>query len=204
VAQRVDELIVGSIQDPLAEIRNEVVLANFRADLARNNGPALGYFLRFILVEHLLHFQDRTVKFRGLQRRNQMVDYDRQSAPLGLQALSDAIHGIKVYGGNRADHDIGKIKLGKRHLFAREPFVTGMPADMDNHIRLENIANVFVKRQVLMTRGHYVRTVHTVGVRLPSALRLWTYKNIAQQQTWNNEIAAIRHHRVSWRLAPAG
>src|SRR5436309_1418501 len=93
----------------------------------------------------------------------------RNDAALPLP--SDAIDGIKVYGGNRADHDIGKIKLGKRHLFAREPFVTGMPADMDNHIRFENIAKVFVKRQVLMMRGHYVRTVQTVGVRLPSALR---------------------------------
>src|SRR5262245_17444744 len=103
-----------------------------------------------------------------------MIDYNGKPAAFCLQTFSDAINGIQVHRRNRTNHDVRKIKLCKRDLLARQPFVAGMTSDMNDDIRFEHVAQIFVKRQVLMMRWNDVRTMQTVRICLPSALRLWT------------------------------
>ena len=79
-----------------------------------------------------------------------MVDDSGESAALGLQTFADTIDRVKVNRGYRFDHDIREIEIGECDLFARKPFVAGVTADMDDNIRFEDVAKVFVKRQVLM------------------------------------------------------
>src|SRR5262245_64249103 len=79
-----------------------------------------------------------------------------------------------------------------------------MTAYVDNDVCFENVSQIFIKREVLMVRRHDIRTVEAIRVRLPSALGLWTDKDVPQQQTRNDEIAAVRQHRVAWRFSPAG
>src|SRR5262245_1104036 len=79
-----------------------------------------------------------------------------------------------------------------------------MTPNMNNDVGFENVSEIFIKREVLMMRRHDVRTMEAICVRLPSALRLWTDKDIAHQQTWNDEIASVGQHGVSGRFTPAG
>src|SRR2546422_7588964 len=132
------------------------MLAYFRADFTRDDGPALNHVLRFILVEQLLKLEDRTVEFRCLERRNQMIDDNRKPATLRLEPFANSIHGIKVDGWNRTNDDVGEIKLRERDLFAWQPFIAGMPADVDDDVSFEYIANVFVKSEVLMMRRNHI------------------------------------------------
>src|SRR4051794_39436971 len=79
-----------------------------------------------------------------------------------------------------------------------------MTPDMDDDIRLENIAQIFIERQVLMMGRDDIRTVKAVRVCLPAALRLRADEYISEQETGNDEVAGIGHHRLAGRLSPAG
>jgi len=101
-----------------------------------------------------------------------MIDDDRESPPLGLQPFPDPIDRVQVYPRNIADNNVREIEFGQGYLFSGKPFVTGVPANVDDDIRLEDIPQILIKRQVLMMRRHDVGTVQAIRIGLPSALRL--------------------------------
>ena len=71
-----DEFVVRKFQNILSQIRHEVVLPNFLSHFFRDHRPAFRYFLGFVLVEQLLHVENRPVELGCLQRWNEMIDND--------------------------------------------------------------------------------------------------------------------------------
>ena len=99
VTEGVDQLIVGRIENRRSQIRCEIVLTRLRTNLARDDRAPFLNFLAFVLFQQLLKVEDRSVQFRGLQWRDQVIDDDRKSSPLRLQTFADTIDGVEITAG---------------------------------------------------------------------------------------------------------
>ncbi len=160
--------------------------------------------LRFIeFVGEQLQIAQRAVGLRAGQRRHQVIDDDRLSAPLGLCALARIVDDERIDVRHGAQHRVRPAGSRQPHALAGQPLEVAVLADMHHRMRAVGFAQPEVERQIAMG-GNQIRVViHRARVDLITPRRLNADEREAKAQSGDHHPAAAKH-RIGVRRAPTG
>ena len=154
-----------------------------------------------VLVERLFKLLQLVESARKLHRRRKMADEARCAAPFCLYALADNRDPVGIYVGQIAERDIGIAFVRERRTLARQPLQRAVRADVDDGVRLPQIAQPVIKADVVMRGRGVGRMQQLARILAEAARRLHREKDIAVERAGHEQRAVVVEH-LARRFAP--
>ena len=166
-------------------------------------GGRIGIGGGLVGLDQLAQLQQLVVEIGGGQRRRQVTDHDAHGAPLGLDALADAVDDVRVDQRQIAAEDVRIVVLGEAGAPPRQELARGVTADIDQRVGFEVLLQPVVEGDVVMRRREGGVGVQQRLVHFPATRWLRSHEDVAEAQAGEQQCAVV-HHRASGCLAPAG
>ena len=180
------------------QLRDELTHARDRARLPGVVPPGLR---RLVALHELAQLEELVVERRRGERRGEVVDDDRLTPTLGLDALADSIDDVDVGVREIAEQALGVVVGVEPRTLSGKELGGAVPAHVNDHVRPPDVAHVVVPAEVLVVRREGQVRVEQLLVDLPAARRLRSEPHVAELEARDEHVALPGHHRAR-RLAP--
>ena len=154
-----------------------------------------------VLIERLFQFSDLLKLPRELHRRREMTDEARRTAPLRLNPLPDNRDPVGIDIRQVAQRHIRPAAVRECRALARQPLEGAMRPDVNDRIRLPDIAEPVIVADVVVCGSGVRRVEQLAGILAKAARGLHRDKEIPVQRARDEQCSIVIEH-ITGRIAP--
>ena len=156
-----------------------------------------------IFVDQRFEITQCAVAFRAGQRRRQMVNNHRGTAPLRLRALARIVDDERIEMRRRSEHRFRKTVLRQGERLARQPFQIAVFSHMHDRMRTEFATQPRIEGEISVRRHKVRRMIAFLRIDIVSARRLNPDREFAVAANGQGETAVLFvEKRVTLRITP--
>ena len=154
-----------------------------------------------VLIERLFQFSDLLKLPRKLHRRREMTDEARRTAPLRLNPLPDNRDPVGIDIRQVAQRHIRPAAVRERRALARQPLEGAVRPDVNDRIRLPDVAEPVIVADVVVCGSGVRRVEQLAGILAKAARGLHRDEEIPVQHTRDEQCSIVIEH-ITGRIPP--
>ena len=154
-----------------------------------------------VLIKSLFQFLDLLKLPRELHRRREVTDEARRTAPLCLNPLPDNRDPVGIDIRQVAQRHIRPAAVRERRALARQPLERAMRPDMNDCIRLPDVAEPVIVADVVVCGSGVRRVEQLAGILAKAARGLHRDEDIPVQRARDEQCPIVIEH-ITGRIAP--
>ena len=154
-----------------------------------------------VLIERLFQFLDLLKLPRELHRWREVTDEARRTAPLCLNPLPDNRDPVGIDIRQVAQRHIRPAAVRERRALARQPLERAVRPDVNDRIRLPDVAHPVIVPDVVVCGSGVRRVEQLAGILAKAARGLHRDKEIPVQRARDEQCSIVIEH-ITGRIAP--
>ena len=154
-----------------------------------------------VLIKSLLQFLDLLKLSREFHRRREVTDEARRTAPLCLNPLPDNRDPVGIDIRQIAQRHIRPAAVRERRALARQPLERAVRPDVNDRIRLPDVAEPVIAADVVVCGSGVRRVEQLAGILAKAARGLHRDKEIPVQRARDEQCSIVIEH-ITGRIAP--